>query len=118
MRRGPWDAPYYFDRKAARAAVEFFPKYLRLTLSEWARKPFVLAPWQAKHTAQIFGWKRRSDGKRRYRRVRGFIPKKNGKTEWFAGIGLMLCVADDEFGAEVFSHARNEEQARIIFSRA
>lgn len=111
-------SPYYFDKRLGDAAVEFFPRYLKLTTGQWTRKPFHLSEWQAFHTRQMFGWRRRRDGKRRYRRVRGWVPKKNGKTEWFAGIGHLLTVADGEQGAEVFSYARNEDQARIIFSRA
>src|ERR1700731_1838792 len=111
-------SPYYFDKALARAAVEFFSKYLRLTLGEWGGCAFELDPWQAFHTSQIFGWRRRSDGSRRYRRVRGFIPKKNGKTEWFAGIGHLLTVADNEPGAEVYCYARDLAQASILFERA
>lgn len=111
-------APYWFDKRLGDAAVEFFPRYLRLTTGDWTRKPFHLTEWQAHHTRQIFGWRKTIGGARRYRRVRGFVPKKNGKTEWFAGIGHLLTIADGEQGAEVFSYARNEEQARIIFNRA
>lgn len=111
-------SPYYFDQALADAAVDFFPRFLRLTLGEWQASPFHLRPWQAHHTRQIFGWRRRSDGMRRYRRVRGFVPKKNGKTEWFAGIGHLLMVADNEPGAEVFSYATDKAQASIIFQRA
>lgn len=110
-------SPYWFDKALADAAVDFFPRHLKLTTGKWTRKPFELSEWQAHHTRQIFGWRRR-DGTRRYRRVRGWVPKKNGKTEWFAGIGHILTVCDGEQGAEVFSYARNEEQARIIFDRA
>lgn len=111
-------SPYYFDKRLADAAVEFFPRFLRLTTAEWAGKPFHLAEWQAHHTRQIFGWRRRSNGTRRYRRVRGWISKKAGKSEWFAGVGLMLTVADGEPGAEVFSHATNKDQASIIWNKA
>lgn len=110
-------SPYYFDKAMARAAVEFFPRFLRLTLGEWAGKPFELDDWQRHHTEQIFGWRRRN-GTRRYRKVRGFVPKKNGKTEWEAGIGHILTVGDAEPGAEVFCYARDLAQASIVFNRA
>lgn len=111
-------SPYYFDKRTADAAVEFFPRFLRLTTGEWAGKPFYLSEWQAHHTRQIFGWRRRTNGTRRYRKVRGWISKKSGKTEWFAGIGHLLTVADNEPTAEVFSHARNLDQASIVWNRA
>src|SRR6185436_11402866 len=70
---------YIFDKRLAEAAVEFFPKFLCLVEGEWAGKPFVLQDWQAHHVRQIFGWRRRKDGRRRYRFVRGWVPRKNGK---------------------------------------
>lgn len=111
-------SPYYFCKRTAAAAVDYFPRFLRLTTGEWAGRPFHLSKEQAHHTGQIFGWLRRSTGMRRYRRVRGWISKKFGKTEWFAGIGHLLTVGDSEPTAEVFSHARNLDQASIVWGRA
>lgn len=71
--------PYYFDKERARAAVEFFPRFLHFVDGEWAGKPFELQPWQARHVGEIFGWRRRDDGTRRYRFVRLWVPRKNGK---------------------------------------
>lgn len=111
-------SPYVFDKALADAAVDFFPRHLKLTTAEWSGRPFNLSPWQEHHTREIFGWRRRSNGTRRYRKVRGWVPKKNGKSEWFAGIGHILTVGDDEPGAEVFSHATNKDQASIIWLKA
>jgi phage terminase large subunit-like protein len=72
----------FFDKAKGDAAVEFFPRFLRLVDGEWAGKPFHLEDWQAHHVVrQIFGWRRRKNGLRRYRFVRGWVPRKNGKTE-------------------------------------
>lgn len=111
-------SPWYFDQRTAAAACEFFPRFLRFTKGEWAGRPFTLAPWQAHHTAQIFGWRRRSDDTRRYRRVRGWVPRKNGKSEWFAGIGHLLTVGDNEPGAEVYAHALDKSQASVLWDMA
>lgn len=111
-------SPYYFDRRLAEAAVEFFPRFLYLVDGEWAGRPFHLADWQAHHTRQIFGWRRRRDGLRRYRRVRGWVPRKNGKTEWFAGLGHLLTIGDGEPGAQVCSFAKDKAQASILFDKA
>lgn len=111
-------SPYVFDKRLAEAAVDFFPRFLRLVEGEWAGRPFHLSPWQAHHTGQIFGWRRRRDGLRRYRRVRGWVARKNGKTEWFAGIGHLLTIGDGEPGAQVFSYATDKAQASILFDKA
>lgn len=108
---------YYFDEAIAQRAVEFFPRFLRLTMGEWAGRPFHLAPHQAEHVGQIFGWRRRSDGLRRFRRVRWWEPRKNGKTELAAGIGHLLTIGDGEPGAQIFSHAVDAKQAALSFER-
>jgi phage terminase large subunit-like protein len=111
-------SPYYFDKNLADAAIEFFPRYLTNVSGEWAGKTFHLAEWEAFHTGQIFGWRRRSDGTRRYRRVRGWVPKKNGKTEWFAGMGHILTIGDNEPMAEVYCYATDKSQAEILWNKA
>jgi phage terminase large subunit-like protein len=110
-------SPYYFDKTLARHAVEFFPRFLRLVDNEWAGRRFELNKEQAYHVGQIFGWRRR-DGTRRYRRVRWWEPKRNGKTELFAGIGHILTVGDAEPTAEVFSYATDKAQAQICWDKA
>ena len=108
---------YYFDEATAARAVEFFPRFLKLTVGEWAGRPFNLAPHQAHHIGQIFGWRRRHDGTRRYRRVRWWEPRKNGKTEIAAGIAHLLTIGDGEPGAQVLSHATDAAQASLSFER-
>lgn len=111
---------YWFDKAAADAAVGFFATYLSLTMDWWAGhagQPFVLARWQRRIVRKLFGWKRR-DGTRRYRRLWLEVPRKNGKTEFAAGLALLLLIADGEFGAQLYSLASEEGQARIVFDRA
>jgi phage terminase large subunit-like protein len=117
MAMAPADFGYWFDEAVADAAAEFFPRYLRLTTGEWAGRPFELEPWQADFIRQLFGWKR-ADGTRRYRRGRLWVPRKNGKTEFAAGIGILATVADGEPGAQTFSIAEDKAQASIVFDKA
>jgi phage terminase large subunit-like protein len=46
------------------------------------------------------------------------MPRKNGKSQLAAGIGLNLLVNDDEPGAEIYSAAADKEQARLVFAEA
>ena len=109
---------YWFDETAADAAAAFFPRYLRLTTGEWAGRPFELEGWQEQDIIRpLFGWKRK-DGTRRYRRCYVWIPRKNGKTELAAGVALLALLADGEMGAQVFSIAADEKQAKIVFDKA
>lgn len=108
----------YFDWAAARRVVIFFATFLRHSKGEWGGQPFLLGPWQQFIVANLFGWKRKIDGTRRFRMAYIAIPRKNGKSTLAAGIGLYLLVADGEPGAEIYAFATKKDQAKIIFDEA
>lgn len=116
---GRWeDGPYWYDQRAADAAVSFFHKHLRFTEGQWAGQPFLLEPWQEHDIIRpTFGWKR-ADGTRQYRRVICWVPRKNGKTELAAGVSLLTLLGDGEQGGQVYSIAKDKDQARLVFSKA
>lgn len=111
----------YFDAEAADHAVRFFG-FLRHTKGVWARKVetsgFVLSPWQVFCTANLFGWRKASDGTRRFREAHIEVARKNGKSTWMGGIGNYMLYADGEPGAEVYSAATTKQQAKIVFNAA
>jgi phage terminase large subunit-like protein len=112
------DDLYYFDEEAADRACEFFPRFLVHTKGQWAGNSFELLPWERYVVRQVFGWKRCADGLRRYRVVYIEIPRKNGKSEFVAGLGLLLLFCDGEPAAEVYSAAHDRPQAGIVFGVA
>ncbi|WP_301100278.1 terminase large subunit [Propionivibrio sp.] len=107
----------WYDHKAANNAVNFFPTYIRHTEAEWYGKPFILSPWQEIIVRTAFGWKR-ADGTRLIRQVYIEIPRKNGKTEFAAGLALLIMLGDSEFGGQGYAMACDEQQARIVFNKA
>lgn len=110
---------FWFDERAAGVAVAFFERLLVHTKGEWAGKPFELQAWQRDEVIRpLFGWKRKSDGTRKFRRAYIEIPRKNGKSTLSAGIALFLLFADGEPGAEVYSAAADRDQAAIVFDEA
>lgn len=113
------DGRFWYDEHAASQAVAFFPRYLRLTVGEFFNKPFILAPWQEHDIVRpLFGWKRVEDGTRRYRRCYVWVPRKNGKSELAAGIGLLIMLGDGEPGGQVLSIATDKNQALITLEKA
>jgi phage terminase large subunit-like protein len=58
------------------------------------------------------------DGTRQYRTCFCEIPKKNGKSELCAAIGLYMLTNDGEEGAEVYLAAADREQAGIVYQSA
>lgn len=111
--------PYRFDEKAAEKVCRFI-ELLPHTKGIWARKKELLKlePWQSFKTCAIFGWLRKQDGLRRFRRVFIEEPRKNAKSTWAAAVGLYMFSADGEFGAEVYSGATTEKQAWEVFKPA
>ncbi|MDY6960322.1 MAG: terminase TerL endonuclease subunit [Pseudomonadota bacterium] len=106
---------YHFDDAAADQAVAFFENCLFHTKGQFARKPFILEPWQREKLIRpLFGWKR-EDGMRRYRKVRLWVPRKNGKTQLSAGVGTYMMICDAEPEAMVYSLAANEDQAMLTY---
>jgi phage terminase large subunit-like protein len=109
----------YFDRAAAQHAVDFFEQNLCHTKGRWAGKPFLLdMEWERYIIRSLYGWRRRSDGLRLYRRAYISVPRKTGKSELCAGIALYMLVADGEQTPEVYSVACDEYQAAIVFEDA
>ncbi len=107
-----------FDEAAGNRVVQFIEGYCKHHKgTEWAGKLMKLEPWQREVLTHIFGWLR-ADGTRRYRVAYVEIPRKNGKSQLAAGVGLYLTVGDGEAGAEVYSSATKKDQARIVWSEA
>ncbi len=111
--------PYYFAPDMAARPCKFMER-LHHTKGAWASRGerFILAPWQIFMTVVLFGWRRWDDGFRRFRRAFLLIPRKNGKSQWAAGLGLYMLCADGEFGAEVYAGATSEKQAWEVFRPA
>jgi phage terminase large subunit-like protein len=110
-----------FDKKAATLALNFFPECLRHVEGDMAGKPFVLEPWQQSIVANLAGWKRKDElGRlvRRYRESLLYVPRKNGKTPWAAGLALFILFADSETGQQDYIAAADREQAGMLFRQA
>jgi phage terminase large subunit-like protein len=108
---------FYFDEAAALRAVAFIQKFCCHYKGEWAGQPFILSEWELFVVMCFFGWKRK-DGLRRFRVAWIEVARKNGKSELISAIGLYLMVADGESGAEIYSTATKEDQAKIVWTTA
>ena len=113
------DYPYRFDAEVARKVCAFI-ELLPHVKGKWAakREPLVLSPWQVFKTACLFGWVKKKDGNRRFRKAVILEPRKNGKSAWAAAVGLYMLALDGEHGSEVYSGATTEKQAWEVFRPA
>jgi len=110
---------YHFDAAAAGRACAFI-ELMPHTKGKWAaqKQTLKLEPWQVFMTVCLFGWMRKKDNTRRFRRFLLLVPRKNGKSAWAAAVGLYMLVADNEHGAEIYSGATTEKQAWEVFRPA
>lgn len=106
-----WNAP------AAKHAIGFIEGLCTFAKGTWTGQPFRLLPWQRSLIGNLYGWSR-PDGTRRFRECGIWIPRKNGKTELLAPLGLYHLLADDEPTPEVVSFAADRKQAKLVFERA
>lgn len=109
---------YYYDAEAAERPVKFIEGYLRHYEGDFAGKPFKLLEWQKKLVRDVFGWRRRDNGKRRFREVYLETAKGSGKSPLLSAIGLYMLLCDGEQGAQVYSAATDFKQANITFDFA
>jgi len=109
---------YYFDKDASHKAISFIETFITHTKGELTGKPFLLEDWQKEIVGDIFGWKNKDTGFRKYRTVFIEVPRKNGKTTLCAAIGIYMLFADNERGAEIYAAAGDRNQAGIVFEIA
>lgn len=111
------DSPFYFDQSEGNRVCKFI-EYLPHTKGALRGQKIKLEPWQCWILTTIFGWRRRSDNRRRFGRVYIEVPRGNGKSSLSSGVALYCLLADREPGAEVYSFATTRDQARIVFGDA
>lgn len=95
-----------------------FIEMLKLASAGFRGKPFVLQPWQKDLIGTFYGEVDKDElgCYRLYHYLYLEIPKKNGKTELTAGLGLYHLVADGEPNPQVYIVAADKENASICFN--
>lgn len=103
-----------YDKATADRAVRFI-RALKHGDGKWAGKPFNLSEWQEHNIVRPLFGTLDSNGFRQYREAFCALPRKNGKSELAAAIGLYLLIADGEPGAQVVGSANDKKQAKLVF---
>ena len=112
--------PYYWDEAAAELIVSWFKK-LRHSKGELAGQPINLTEWQQFHLCQLYGWKRRTDGRRRFKKMFIEVSRKNAKSQELAGITLFEIIATSTKNnevAEAYTAGVKRDQSKIVFNEA
>lgn len=117
LKRWERRGPYRFDEEEANQWCEFVEQMPHIK-GALAGQNIQLEPWQCFILTTIFGWRRRDNGMRRFRRSYKELPRGNAKSTMSSGVALKAGFADGEGGAEVYSAATTRDQARIVFADA
>ena len=127
LREGTDEFPYVFDRIAGARACAFIESMPHVR-GEWAKPIYVdgkfdyaklrMEDWAVFIEVQLFGWKHRETGLRRFRRCYEEVARKNAKSTRVAARKLYLLMADGEPGAHCYSAATTGDQAREVFDTA
>lgn len=119
----------WFDHAKADKVVALWPTWFTLTDDRFAGVPFRLLPWQAAVVRMLVGWKAPAEiidpwtGAKAFAHVRIFkrlllwIPRKNGKSEFLAALGLLFFAIEGVAGGQGFAFARDEAQARVVLRK-
>jgi phage terminase large subunit-like protein len=104
----------FFDVPAADHALEFFSHLKLWKGKEYKGLEFTLAPHYQFILSNIMGWKN-EDGTRRFRTAYIEMARKGAKSTFAGGLGAYFFIADGEDGAEIYTAAVKEKQAKIVW---
>lgn len=114
------DWPFYWDEEAAQNIVDWF-HLLRHSKGVLAGQPIDLTSWQKFRICQLYGWKRKSDGTKRFRKYFTEVARKNAKSQEEAGISLYEISVMATKNGEVYEYytaGTKRDQSKIVFNEA
>jgi len=108
------DERYFYDIKRAHRRIAFIERFCKHTKSPFHGKPFLLELWEKAFIEVVYGFIRRSTGKRRFKRVILLISRKNGKSTLTAALAFTELMMGSG-GADIVCSSNDDAQASIIF---
>jgi phage terminase large subunit-like protein len=77
----------YHDENKANRIINFIERVCTHVKGDLAGQPFLLEQWQKEYIGQLFGTMN-DNGQRQYRTSYVQIPRKNGKSNMLAAVGI------------------------------
>lgn len=111
------EAFFYFDPDAGEKYLRLVQKFNH-TKGKWPTKNMVYEPWQCWVFMNIFGFKNKETGFRRFRTAHLEEGRGNGKSPTAAAAVLYCLALDDPNGNMISCVATKTEQARIVLDDA
>ncbi len=109
----------FFDSEDANRYCDFIESVIHLWEGQWRGQPFKMLPYQKFIVQNIFGWKVKRTGFRRYRDAYIQMAKKQAKTTLMAAIAWAhLLIDETDQTPQIIVAANNEEQAKLCVNCA
>lgn len=105
------------DESRGQTVIDFI-QLLKLSSAGFAGQPFILQDWQKNLVMQFYGTVDMDGDEvfRHYQYLYLEIPKKNGKTELSAALGLTHLLVDGEENPQVYIVAADKDNASICYN--
>ena len=119
-RIGQNDFPYVWNEVEAQKIIDWF-SYLRHSKGVLAGESIILTPWQRFFLCQIYGWRHRDTGNKRFNRSFVEVGRKNAKSQMEAGTALYELAVQSTRNQEVYeiyTAGVKRKQSKIIFDEA
>lgn len=112
--------PYIWNENEAQGIVDWF-SYLRHSKGILAGKPIELTPWQKFDLCQIYGWRNKDTGYKRFKKSFIEVGRKNAKSQMEAGVALYEISTQATKNGEVYEYYTagvKRKQSKIILNEA
>lgn len=119
-RIGDDEFPYVWDEAEANKIVKWFA-LLRHSKGVLAGQPINLTDWQQFRLCQLYGWRHKDTGRRRFKKYFVEVGRKNAKSQELAGIVLYemsVTATKNAEIAECYTAGPKREQSKIVFAEA
>lgn len=110
--------PYLWDEEAAQNIVDWFA-LLRHSKGVLAGQPIALTPWQKFRHCQLYGWKSKKTGYKRFKKSFTEVARKNAKSQDEAGIALYeisVMATKNQEVYEFYTAGVKRDQSKIVFN--
>ena len=117
-RVGSEDFPYVWDEERAQLIVDWF-SLLKHSKGELAGTPIVLTAWQRFRACQLYGWRHKDTGRKRFKQSFTEVGRKNAKSQMEAGEALNEISEQATRNSEVYevyTAGVKRDQSKIVFS--
>lgn len=114
------DYPYIWDERQAKNIVDWFT-LLRHSKGVLAGQPINLTVWQKFRHCQLYGWRVKDTGFKRFTKTFTEVGRKNAKSQDEAGIALYEIAVMSTKNREVYEYYTagvKRDQSKIVFNEA